>query len=115
MEVRDNNELRRAVKRREPEITVSEPGLIKKVRLLMGLRLAANVAVFTILVIAIFMWANPLGIGFLEAGSGRLLRQILLLIGILLLFADYLMPVARHYRITFRSEGQIKLTLRKPQ
>ncbi len=115
MDVRNNIELRQAVKKREPEITVSEPVLVKKVRLLMGLRLAANVAVFAILVIAIFMWANPLGIGFLEAGSGRLLRQILLFIGILLLFADYLMPVARHYKITVRSEGQIKLTLRKPR
>ncbi len=107
-------ELKQAVKEQEPELVITEPAIIRRVRLLMGLRAAANITVFAILALAIFMWANPLRIVFFEAGSGRLIRQILLGFGILLLFADYLMPVARLYKIVAESEGQLKLALRKP-
>ncbi len=108
-------ELKEAVKRQEPELVISEPAVIRRVRLQMGLRLAANITVFAILAIAIIMWANPLRIDFFETGSSRLIRQILLGVGILLLFADYLLPVARLYKIVAESEGQLKLSLRKPQ
>jgi hypothetical protein len=115
MQVTNNQELKQALKKLEPEVVITGPEVIRRVRLLMGLRAAANIAVFVILALAIFMWANPLRVGFFEAGSGRLVRQILLGIGILLLFADYLMPVARLYKIATQSEGRLKLVLRKPQ
>lgn len=113
MKVTNAAELKQAVKRLEPEILVTTPELIKKVRLLLALRTAANVIVFVILAVAIFMWANPLRVGFFDTGSGRLMRQVLLGIGILLLFADYLMPVARHYRIAVADAKEIKLILRR--
>lgn len=113
--ITDFEELKQAVKQQEPELVITEPAIIRRVRLQMSLRLAANIIVFAILAIAIIMWANPLRIDFFETGSGRLIRQILLGFGILLLFADYLIPVARLYKIVAESEGQLKLSLRKPR
>lgn len=115
MNINNNQELKEAVKRLEAELVIIDPNLIRRVRLFLGLRQAANILVFVILAVAIFMWANPFRVQFFEANSGRLLRQILLGIGILLLFADYLMPVARHYRIVRYEEGQLHLALRKPK
>ncbi|MGQ9707261.1 MAG: hypothetical protein ACUVUR_00075 [bacterium] len=115
MQITNDDDLKQALKRLESELVITEPEIIKRVRLLMGLRMAANIGVFVILALAIFMWANPLKTPFFEAGSGRLVRQILLGVGILLLFVDYLMPVARHYKIASSDEGQLKLRLRKPQ
>jgi hypothetical protein len=113
MNISNNQELKEAIKRLEPELVIFEPDIIKRVRLLMGLRQAANIAVLVILAGAIFMWANPFGVPFFFTGNGRLVRQILLGIGVLLLFADYLMPVARHYRIARYEEGRLQLVLRK--
>jgi hypothetical protein len=107
-------ELKQAIKKKEPELVITAPELIKMVNRLMVLRVIINVLFFAILGFAVLMWANPLKISFFEAGSGRLVRQILLLIGIGLLFADYLMPVARLYKVSAKTEGQLKLVLRRP-
>ncbi len=113
MTVNNSQELKAAVKAQAPEVVITAPELIKQVRLFMALRLVANVLVFVILAIAIFMWANPLRILFFESGQGRLARQILLGIGIILLFIDYLLPVARLYKIAEGDGNQLKLVLRK--
>jgi|UniRef100_A0A7V3UZX6 hypothetical protein len=115
MTIRSGAELKQAVRNKEPEILISDPQLIKMVSRLMVLRMITNVLFFAILAVAVLMWANPLRIPFFEAGAGRLTRQILLLFGILLLFADYLMPVARFYKISARTEGQLRLKLRGMQ
>ncbi len=115
MEIDNSKNLKEAVKALEPELVITEPGLIKRVRLFMTLRLVANVLVFVILAIAIFMWANPLRILFLESGQGRLVRQILLGIGVILLFVDCFLPVARVYKIAESDSNRLKLVLRKPK
>ncbi|MGB9742552.1 MAG: hypothetical protein ACP5JB_04245 [candidate division WOR-3 bacterium] len=115
MIVNSEAELKQAVKNKEPELVFTAPALIKKVNRLMALRMAVNVLFFAILGLAVLMWANPLKIAFFESGSGRLVRQIMLLVGIGLLFADYLMPVARLYKISAKTQGQLKLVLRRPQ
>lgn len=113
MNINSPQELKEAVKRQEPELIIVEPNLIREVRLFMRLRFAANVTVFVILAVAIFMWANPLRIPFFDESGGRLVRQILLGLGILLLFTDYLMPVARYYKIVRAEEGRLLLRARK--
>lgn len=113
MNITNSEDLKSAVKRQEPELVITDPQLIKRVRLLMNLRTVANVLVFAILAIAVFMWANPLKILLFEGGTGRLIRQILLGVGILLLFAEYLLPVARLYKVASIEEERLKLVLRK--
>ncbi|MGQ9678992.1 MAG: hypothetical protein ACUVUD_06925 [bacterium] len=113
MNINNPQELKEAVKRQEPELIIVAPNLIRQVRLLIRLRFAANVTVFVILAVAIFMWANPFRIPFFDESDGRLVRQILLGVGILLLFADYLMPIARYYKIVRAEEGRLLLMLRK--
>lgn len=115
MLIQTDEELKQAVKKREPELVITSLAVIKKVMRLMVFRRAANVIFFVVLGLAILMLANPLKVTFFETNSGRLVRQILLLVGIILLFADYLIPVARLYKISGRDEKQLKLTLKRPQ
>lgn len=115
MNIKNKQELDRAVKHQEPELLVEEPVLIRRIRLLINLRLAANILVFVILAVAIIMWANPFRIPFFEGGSGRLTRTIILGIGIILVFAEYLMPVARLYKIASFDGTHLRLILRNPK
>lgn len=113
MQVGNNRELKEAVSRREPEIVVTDAALVRRIQTLAALRTAANVAVFVILAVALFMWANPARWELLDTDRARLVRQIILGVGIVLLFADYLMPVVRHYRIATRDETGLKLVIRR--
>jgi len=115
MPVTTLRELKAAAQRQEPEIVVADRKLAARVIFWNGLRLAANTVVFVILALAIFMWANPLHWDFLEGGKARLARQVMLGVGIVLLFADYLMPVVRSYKVAGRSEAGLKLVRRKPR
>jgi len=115
MQVASSQELKEAVARRDPEIVVTDEALGRRVQTLAVLRTAANVAVFVILAAAIFMWANPARWELLETNRVRLVRQVMLGVGILLLFADYLMPVVRHYRIAARDSSGLKLVPRRPR
>lgn len=76
------------------------------------IRRVAGILVFVILGLAIFAWANPLGFKFLEATEARLVRQIALAFGIILLFADYLLPGVRNYKVTADNDG-LRLVRRK--
>ncbi len=115
MNINNGQELKEAVRRREPELLITNPQIINRVQLFMTLRLIANILVFFILAMAIFMWANPLRVPFFEGGEGRLTRQILLGVGIILLFAEYLVPVARLYKVASKEKGRLRLILRRPK
>lgn len=113
MQVGNSQELKEAVGKREPEVVVTDEALARRIQTLSALRTAANIAVFVILAVALFMWANPAHWELLDTDKARLVRQIILGVGILLLFADYLMPVVRHYRIAARDKSGLKLVLRR--
>ncbi|MEO0079449.1 MAG: hypothetical protein ABIK44_02070 [candidate division WOR-3 bacterium] len=115
MQVTTLAELKDAARRQEPEILIVDKRLADRVALWNGLRLAANIVVFVILAVAIFMWANPIHWELLEGPDARLARQIMLGVGILLLFADYLLPVVRTYKVAERSPEGLKLVLRRPR
>lgn len=105
-------ELRKAEKQGEPEIVITDEKLVKQVRLMDIIRRVAGILVFVILGLAIFAWANPLGIEFLETPDARLARQVALAFGIILLFADYLLPGVRNYKLTPENDG-LKLVRRR--
>jgi len=113
MQVANGQELKEAVGRREAEIFVVDEALIRRVQTWVALRTAANVAVFVILAVALFMWANPAGWELLDTDKARLVRQIILGVGIVLLFADYMMPVVRHYKVAAKDASGLKLVLRR--
>jgi hypothetical protein len=113
MQVSDKSTLKEAVRNREPEILVTDEELARHVRLLHGLRIGATVAVFVILAIALFMVTNPIRWQALETAEAAIVKNILLAVGVLLLFADYVMPVARLYRIAGQDAAGMKLVLRK--
>lgn len=115
MNISSREQLNQAVRNREPELEITDPGLMRTVHRQLVLRQVLNILFFVILGVAILLWANPMRLQFFDTGSGRTVRQILLLIGVLLLFADYLMPVARLYKIAARAEDRLKLTLRQPR
>lgn len=113
MNITSREQLKQAIRNREPELEITEPGLIRMVNRLMILRQVLNVLFFVVLGVAVLLWANPMRVPFFDSGGGRTVRQILLLFGILLLLADYLIPVARVYRISARSPDRLRLTLRQ--
>ena len=109
MRVATLKELRQAAKQGEEEIVVTDVGLARKVRVWQIIRKVAGILVFVILGLAIFAWANPLNIEFLTRPDARLVRQILLGVGIVLLFLEYLLPVVRTYRIAGQDDSGLKL------
>jgi 3-deoxy-D-arabino-heptulosonate 7-phosphate (DAHP) synthase class II len=112
MQVSTKDELKQAVKKLEPEIVVTDEGLVKRIRLFSVLRTVATIAVFVILAAALLMIADPAG-WFKGSQEAQLARQIMLGVGILLLFADYLLPVVRVYRIAGQDANGLKLVPRK--
>ncbi len=113
MQVATSQELKQAVKQGEPEIVIVDDAVARRVRMWFVLRRVANVVVFVILGLAIIVWANPLDFDFLRLPGVRLARQIALGVGILLLFADYLMPVVRGYNIAGGDQPGLRLVSRK--
>lgn len=106
-------ELKAAMKASELELKVTDPGLVRKVVAWSIVRRVTSILVFVILALAIFAWANPFDFGFLATPGARLGRQIVLGVGILLLFADYLMPVVRAYNVKGRDEDGLILVSRR--
>jgi len=115
MQVSTLDELKAAAKAVEAEIVVTDESLAKKVRLWTVLRMVANVLVVVILLVAVFVWANPMRIMELEQGWALIARRILLAVGVLLLFSDYLLPVVRAYKIAGSDALGLKLVPRKPK
>jgi len=113
MRATTSEELKRAVKQNEAEIVVSDAALARRVQLWFTLRRVASIAVFVILGFALVVWANPLDFEFLRLPAVRLARQIALGVGIVLLFADYFVPVLRNYRVVSRDEAGLRLVNRK--
>ncbi|OYD15079.1 hypothetical protein CH330_06690 [candidate division WOR-3 bacterium JGI_Cruoil_03_51_56] len=113
MQVTTLKELKKAAKQGEVEILVTSRDLSKKVRTWETIRKVANIVVFIILALAIFAWANPIGWDLLETGSARLARQIMLGVGVVLLFMDYFLPVVRNYKIAGQDKSGLKLVNRK--
>ena len=107
------DDLKQAARQGEAEVLVTDETLARRVRLLEGIRKTANMLVFVILAIGIFMWANPINWEFLRSSDMRLARQVLLGVGIVLLFGEYLLPVVRHYRIAGRDDSGLRLVSRK--
>jgi hypothetical protein len=110
--VADLSELAVAVAARESEVLVTDEKLARRVMLQLSLRFAANVAAVVILVLAVFMWADPLHLYDAAAAPMLWVRRGVLGVGVLLLFADFLMPTARFYRSAGRDELGLKLRLR---
>ncbi len=106
-------ELKQAMKQGEVEILVTDPAMARRIQTWFIIRKTANIAVFVILALAIFAWANPLNLEFLATPGFRLARQIALGVGVLLLFAEYAMPVVRSYNVTGRDESGLRLKNRK--
>ena len=108
-------ELKRAAKQGEAEVLVTDAKLARQVSLLEAVRRTANILVFVILAVGVFMWANPINWGFLGSGSMQLVRRILLAVGIVLLFSDYVLPVVRSYKVASRDETGLRLVSRRPR
>jgi len=113
MQVASLVELKNAVKAVEPEIVVTDEGLAKKVLFWNTLRTIANILVVIVLVIAVAAWANPLRIPDLEQAWALLARRIMLGVGILLLFAEYVIPIVRLYKPAGKDALGLKLVPRK--
>ena len=71
-------DLKKAAQQGEAEVLVTEARLVRTVRLLEAIRKTANILVFVILAVGIFMWANPIGWDFLAGSTMQLVRRILL-------------------------------------
>ena len=106
-------ELKKAVKERPDEILVADPVLAYKTRTWNTIRTVANISVFVILGLALFAWADPLHWQFLKTDGARLGRQIMLGLGLVMLFLEYVLPVVRHYKVVSEDEAGLKLTLRR--
>jgi hypothetical protein len=113
MQVASLDELKKAVQAVEPEIVVTDESLAKKVRFWNTLRTIANILVIVILAIAIFVWANPLRLPVLEETWALLARRIMLGVGVLLLFAEYVIPIVRLYKPAGSDALGLKLVPRK--
>jgi len=113
MQVASLDELKNAVKAIEPEIVVTDEGLAKKVMFWNTLRTIANILVIVVLAIAIFTWANPLRIPELEQTWALLARRIMLGVGVLMLFAEYVIPIVRLYKPAGSDALGLKLVPRK--
>jgi hypothetical protein len=115
MQVASLDELKKAAQAFEPEIVVTDESLAKKVLTWNALRTTANVLVIVVLAIAIFTWANPLRMPELEQTVWLLARRIALGFGILLLFAEYVIPIVRLYKPADKDALGLKLVPRKPR
>jgi len=113
MQVAGLDELKRAVQAGEPEIVVTDRGLGSRIIAWNTLRSIANVLVVVILGLAIVVWANPLGLPHLEQPWALLARRIVLGVGILLLFVEYLLPVVRLYKPAARDSAGLRLIPRR--
>lgn len=113
MQVASLDELKKAVKAFEPEIVVTDEALATKVLFWNTLRTIANVAVIVVLAIGIAAWANPLRIPELEQTWALLARRIVLGVGVLMLFAEYVIPVVRLYKPAGQDFLGLKLVPRK--
>ena len=107
------DDLKRAAKQGEIEVLVTDTKLARLVSLLDVIRRTANILVFVILAIGVVMWANPLGWEFLGSSSMQMVRRILLAVGIILLFSDYVLPVVRSYKVASRGEEGLRLMSRR--
>jgi len=106
-------ELKAAVRQQVEEITVTDPVLAYKVRVWSTIRTVANVLVFVILGLALLAWADPLHWEFLKTNGARLARQIMLGVGLVLLFLEYVLPIVRHYKIAGQDSLGLKLVPRR--
>jgi hypothetical protein len=113
MQVASFDELKKAVTAVEPEIVVTDEGLAKKVRLWNVLRTIANILVIVVLAVGIAWWANPLRIPELEQEWALMARRIVLGCGVLLLFAEYVIPIVRLYKPAGSDALGLKLVPRK--
>jgi hypothetical protein len=113
MQVASLDELKKAVAAIEPEIVVTDEGLAKKVQFWNILRTIANILVIIVLGIGIAAWANPLRIPELEQTWALLARRIMLGVGVLLLFAEYVIPIVRLYKPAGSDALGLKLVPRK--
>jgi len=113
MQVASLEDLKKAVKAWEPEIVVTDEGLAKKVVFWNTLRIIANVLVIVVLAVGIAWWANPLRIPALEQEWALSVRRIVLGVGILMLFAEYVIPIVRLYKPAGRDSLGLKLVPRK--
>ena len=113
MQVASLEELKKAAKAVEPEIVVTDEGLAKKVLFWNSLRTIANILVIIVLAVGIAWWANPLRIPELEQEWALMARRIVLGVGVLLLFAEYVIPIVRLYTPAGKDALGLKLVLRK--
>jgi len=113
MQVASLDELKKAVQAVEPEIVVTDEGLAKKVLFWNTLRTIANILVIVVLAAGIAWWANPLRIPELEQTWALLARRIMLGVGVLLLFAEYVLPIVRLYKPAGSDALGLKLVPRK--
>lgn len=113
MQVANLEELKKAVKAFEPEIVVTDEGLTKKVLFWNTLRTIANILVIVVLAVGIAWWANPLRIPELEQDWALMVRRIVLGFGVLMLFAEYAIPIARLYKPAGKDALGLRLVPRK--
>jgi len=113
MQVASLDELKKAVKAVEPEIVVTDEGLAKKVLFWNTLRTIANILVIIVLAVGIAAWANPLRLPQLEQEWALLARRIILGGGVLMLFAEYVIPIVRLYKPAGKGTFGLKLVPRK--
>ncbi|HDR00056.1 MAG TPA: hypothetical protein ENN51_07230 [candidate division WOR-3 bacterium] len=106
-------ELKQAGKLNAAEILIADEELARKMRAWQVIRTVANILVIVILAIAIFAWANPLGIPLLETGGFRVARQVMLAVGIGLLFLEYLLPGTRVFKIAGDEPEGLRLVNRR--
>ena len=110
MQVAGLDELKKAVQAVEPEIVVTDEGLAKKVVFWNTLRTIANILVIVILALAILAWAFERDI---TVAWVPLVRRIMLGVGVLLLFAEYIIPIVRLYKPAGSDALGLKLVPRK--
>lgn len=113
MQVASRKELNEAVRRREQEIVVTDRQLASSVRRLHSLRAAATVLVIAILAAAVIIVTNPFRWSLLETPRATLVKNILIGIGLILLLAEYLVPLVRLYRIAGQDAAGLRLVLRR--
>lgn len=113
MQVVNKKELAEAIRRREQEIIITDPGLASSVKLLQSFRAAAVVLVVVILAVAVIIVINPLQWGPLNTPQATILKNVLIGVALILLFAEYLVPVVRLYRIASQDHAGLRLVLRR--
>ncbi|MFO7639565.1 MAG: hypothetical protein R6X14_09800 [bacterium] len=106
-------ELKQASKQNEAEILITDEKLAAKMRAWQLIRTIANIAVIVILAVGIFAMVNPLDIPLLEGGGFRLARQVLLVVGVALLFLEYFLPGTRVFKIAGSDAEGLRLVNRR--